>query len=434
VRRARWLGPLLVGTGLGLFWALAVRPRDAPGTVVPFTLVGTNPYAIAVDVRARRAVVLNAGSDSVSLLNTASGRLLSTVAVGHNPSFAAVDLRTNRAFVLNYGDDTVSVLDTIGVSVLRTVHLQAGVQDVAVDETLGHVFVVTGISTGSAPGRAYMLDARTGTILHNAPLGTLPTSVAVDARTHHVFITNRIGGAVSMLDAASGRLLRTIPVGSGPMADPVSVAVDGRNGHAFVVNGADFTVSMLDTRSGAVLRTVPVGANPRTLAVDPIGARVYVVNRGNATVSVLDARSGAEVRRVRVGATRPAFQHDGVTPTDVVVDEQRGRAFVLNGSAMDRAGQLIRGSVSILDLHSGHEVGRLPVGLSPITLAFDRETGHLFVANMKGESPIKAAPDSWNWVPPWLAQWLPWHRPALPPNTGSVTVLNAVGPSRASRR
>src|SRR5438874_68566 len=61
----------------------------------------------------------------VSHLAAAGDPLVRTVALESLPRAIAVDSATGRAFVVNAGDDTVSVLDTRQPGVLRTVRLSA---------------------------------------------------------------------------------------------------------------------------------------------------------------------------------------------------------------------------------------------------------------------------------------------------------------------
>lgn len=158
-------------------------------------------------------------------------------------------------------------------------------------------------------------------------------AVVADARLNRVFVLNQGDGSVSILDARSGAVLHTAPVGQSPGA----LALDDRTDRLFVVNRATDSngvlpiergsVSVLDARNGALLRTVAVGWDPIDVAVDEQRGDVLVVNRntgntaflrGRGSVSVLDARSGVVRRTITVGAA----------PVSVAVDEPTGHAFV----------------------------------------------------------------------------------------------------------
>jgi YVTN family beta-propeller protein len=372
---------------------------------------------VAVDARTHHVFVANWGDNTVSMVDAANGRVVRVTAVGHTPSAVVVAGRAHRAFVLNVNPDSVSVLDTGWGMVLRTVPF-SNLRDVAVDERTGHVFVLDG--PDGVHGRAVMLDARSGTVVHTAALGKSSRPVAINSRTQRAFVPNFEDDTVSMLDTVTGRVVRTVRVGSLPYA----VAVDERTSRAFVINNLDRSVSMLDARSGAVLRTVAVGRNPQTLAVDMRRGYVFVVNEDAGTVSVLDARTGAVRRTVAVGAFRPRALCGRVI--DVLVDEHRGHAFVLNGGAADSRFYTTNGSMSVLDVASGRVVHTLPVGHGPTAMAVDERTAHVFVVN-NGSTGQRGGQDLWGWVPAAVRRRVPWL-PGPSPSTiiaaGTVTVLD----------
>jgi YVTN family beta-propeller protein len=371
-----------------------------------------------VDPRTHHVFVTNWGDNTVSMLDAASGRVLRVAAVGHTPSAVAVDERASRAFVLNVNPDSVSVLDTVRGVVLRTVPF-SHLSDVAVDERAGHVFVLDG--PDGMLGKAVMLDARSGRVVHTAALGKGSRPVAIDSRTQRAFVPNAEDGTVSVLDTVTGRVVRTVRVGSLPYA----AAVDERTSRVFVTNNLDRSVSVLDARSGAVLRTVAVGRDPQTLAVDTRRGYVFVVNEDAGTVSVLDARTGGVRQTVVVGAFRPRALCGRVI--DVLVDERGGHAFVLNGGAADSRFYTTDGSMSVLDVASAEVLRTIPVGHGPIAMAVDERAAHMFVVN-SGPAGQRSGQALWGWVPASVRRrvpWLPGPSPSTIVAAGTVTVLDA---------
>jgi len=235
------------------------------------------------------------GGNTITVLDTRTGRHVGTIHVNGNPSTMAVDERTGRVFVYSDGDGfpgytkLVSTLEGASGRRLRAVvvahdphgqHMPSqGAGHIVVDEQSGHVFVSSAYADSVS-----MLDATSGRLLRTVG-GTHPGPLAVDTHTRRVFVLNggnngggTSNGAVTILDSATGRVVGNTPVGR--LALPVTPVVDTRTGRVFVANNASGTVSVLDARGGALLRTVTVGPHPFVMAVDGRSSRVFVTSLG----------------------------------------------------------------------------------------------------------------------------------------------------------
>lgn len=142
---------------------------------------------------------------------------------------------------------------------------------------------------------------------------------------------------------------------------PGAVAFDPASGHA-VVAGNSGEVSFLDTHSGDVLRTLPGrtilgGAN---VAIDARAGRAIVCDFAGR-VRALDMRTGSPVWGLTVGK--------GLSV--VAVDDRRGRAYVVNPASP---------VVRVLDTRSGRLQRAIVLGQTPVAVAADPATGHVFVS------------------------------------------------------
>jgi YVTN family beta-propeller protein len=377
-----------------------------------------------VDARTQRVFVANLGSNTVSMLDAASGTVLATITVAPHPSALAVATTAGRVFaVSDHGtpDATgrVSVLDANSGRLLRTVAVGEGEHALAVHEGTGRVFVTNG-----ADASVSLLDARSGRVLRTVAVGQGPQALAVHKRAGRVFVTNAGDGSVSVLDARSGRVLRTTSVGQ----NPLDVAVVASLKHVFVANGGLWhsglqvtpgSVSVLDERSGAVVHTVhvPVGGSPGPLAVDERTGYVFVANRVNNSVSLVDAASGRVVRTVALG----------LPPRAIAVDPRRGRVVVLTSEEFVPSAPA--GQVQVLEGRTGRLLHTVAVGADASALALDERTGKVFATAMN-VSGMPAGSDNTRWLRAWLGRWLPWRwvsrllTPAPITTTGMVTMLD----------
>jgi len=173
-------------TGCGLTW-MQTRETYAPGTIP----LGVAPQGIAVDARAGRVFIANAGIDgserTVSVLDSRTERLIQTVSVGQGPQSVAVNERTGRLFVADYMRGRVSVIDTRSGALLSTAIVGSHPLRLSVDPQTARVFVVNQGSTSPADrptgaGSVTMLDAHTGAVLRTVTLDIDAVAVALDER------------------------------------------------------------------------------------------------------------------------------------------------------------------------------------------------------------------------------------------------------------
>ncbi len=344
--------------------------------------------------------------------------VIAIVPVDPEPVLATVDERIHRAFIIswNFGSDSTAtepnypgsstVLDARNGTIIANAKAAVGVDSIAIvaDEHWGRVFVVNAYGTHATSnptvrGSVSVLDAASGVVIRHVDVGYYPTSLAVDDRTGHVFVTNNQSSTVSMLDVRTGRLIRTVPVAHGPG----SVVVAEGMGRAFTVN--DRSVSVLETRTGAVLRTVPIPPVVITSGVVVNNRTRRVIVMGGTSLSILDAQTGDLLHTVDLGATGDYVVADGRTNRAfvvsqqtkavimldattgtvlrtislgtqagaVVVDEREGHVFV---GASDRSNH---GVVDVLDATSGQVLGVIAVAGDP--RAVDERTGRVFVLN-----------------------------------------------------
>jgi YVTN family beta-propeller protein len=243
----------------------AARPPKVVATVE----VGPGPLAVAITPDRREVYVSNFGIDkvlnplsdgeegnTVSVIKTASNKVIATIEVGTLPAGVAITPNGRRAYVTNRRDGTVSVIHTKTHTVLTTVHV-----------------------------------------------GYHPANVAISPDGRHAYVTNFgdpipiAGTTVSVIDTKTNEVVATIP-GVGP--GPVGVAVTPDGAYVYVVNVLVGTVSVIETATNTVVDTVEVGPGPRAVAITPDGAHAYVTNFFNDTVSVIETATNTVVDTIAV--------------------------------------------------------------------------------------------------------------------------------------
>lgn len=201
---------------------------DAPG--IPLE---ANPRGIAMNAQSDIAISVNEKSDSVSVTDMNTQKVVATIPVGGAPK----DIAANGAFavVTNSHDDTASIIDMTSYEVIATI-----------------------------------------------AVGTGPEGVAITA--HQAFVTNRKDGTISVIDLTALSVIKTISAGQ----EPVDIAIDPELGIALVVNQKDYNVSVIDMTAFDVTGTIPVGKRPIAISINPETHTAVVVNEKDNSITIIN--------------------------------------------------------------------------------------------------------------------------------------------------
>jgi YVTN family beta-propeller protein len=194
-----------------------------------------------------------------------------TIDVGDNPDAILYEPTFKRVYAFNGRGRSVSVIDAVGLSVLATVPL-GGKPEVAVADGAGHLFVNI-----EDTAELVVIDQASNRIRARWPLKPCvePTGLAIDVARRRLFSVCSNNRMV-IVDADSGHILADAPIGGEPDGvefDPVlrkAFSADGE-GTVTVVQESD------DGQHFKAVASIPTQARARTLALDPASHRIYLV-------------------------------------------------------------------------------------------------------------------------------------------------------------
>ncbi len=251
------------------------------GQVVTTIPVGDGPFPVAVNPNGNRVYVVNIFGDNVSVIDTASNTVIATVTVGDNPYGAALNPSGTRAYVTNYGSHSVSVIDTASNSVLTTVPVGNNPGGVVVNAVGTRLYVASGGANSVS-----VIDTATNVVITTIPnVGISPWGITLSPDGTRAYTANFSGGNVTVIDTVSNTVLSTVAVG----ASPLGIATDAGRGRLYVANRDSNSMSVINIATNAVVGTVPVGIRPHGVGLHPNGVEIYVVNATSSSISVINA-------------------------------------------------------------------------------------------------------------------------------------------------
>jgi gliding motility-associated-like protein len=318
-------------------------PASGTGSLPSFTAVntGTTPITAKITVTPSSsgfAYVANYGSNTVSVINTASNSLVTNISVGKNPWGVAVSPDGTKVYVTNQTSNSVSVIDAATNSVSAVINVGMSPEGVAVSPDGGTLYVANETS-----GTVSVINTVTDAIVSLVGVGSNPQGIAVSPDGTMVYVANAISNTVSVISTSGNILVANVTVGQHPFA--VAVSPDGS---VYVTNLSDNTVSVISTLTNLVTATVPVGASPDGVCVSPDGSRVYVSASNAGNIAVINTATSV-------------VSYYNVDPTPDGLSLSNGGNFLY-------VNNFGNGSVSILNTSTGTVVSTISVGQFPVSI------------------------------------------------------------------
>ena len=336
----------------------AVVADDLPGMPAPLSptdvYAADRPNALSPVVRGfpSRVYVPNTLSDTVSVIDPATYKVIQTLHVGHEPQHVVPSWDLKTLWVNDdLGNDLIPIDPATG----------AQGAPVGVHDPYNLYFTPDGryaIVMASNDHALVFRDAHTMKIVKSVPAGCAGVNHADFSPDGRYFIVScEFSGDLLKVDTAKMEVIarQKIPY-PGSMPQDVKISPDGRVW--YVADMAADGVWELDGDTFSKPVLLKTGAGAHGLYVSRDSADLYISNRGEGSVSVLDFATGKLIHKWRIpGGGSPDM---GGVSAD-------GRVLWLSGR--------YNAEVYAMSTTDGHLIARIPVGNGPHGLAVYPQPG-----------------------------------------------------------
>jgi YVTN family beta-propeller protein len=194
-----------------------------------------------------------------------------------------------RGYVPNEMSNTVSVIDPATLKVIGTIPVGSHPQHVAPDWDLGRLYVNdTGLTE---------IDARTGSVTRSVSVA-MPYNLYFTPDGARAIVVAEDLKRLDFYERGSWRFLQSVAI---PWAgvDHLDFSADG----SFLLATTEYTgkVVKVDLRTMAIVGTIDVGGFPIDVRLAPGGELFYVTNQARNGVSVIDGVAMREVAFIGTG-------------------------------------------------------------------------------------------------------------------------------------
>lgn len=234
--------------------------EQTTGRVVDCILVGDRPRGIVYSPLDRLLFVALAGDDAVAVIEAASRRLIRTVALrfGDEPSRLLLVNEDNRLYVLSRGSAAVVVLSTPGMQIVGRIPVEQGPRSLARDERTGYLYIACDLA-----GEVLVYDPQRAVTITSLVVDSTPAEVAFDTTTRTLFVASGMRRRILAVDVESGQVTARMDLcalAEGLVLSPVSRRLYAAAGHCQ-------QVAVLQPIASMEIRSIGLEADPGQIAM-----------------------------------------------------------------------------------------------------------------------------------------------------------------------
>jgi len=261
--------------------------------------IQTNQYpgGVSVSPDGSEVYVANRGSNSISVINTLTNSIIGTIPAGPSPSSVCVNPAGSLLYVCNYSSQTISVVNISTSKVVATIGIASEPAYLAVSPDGSRLYV-----TSNGSNNVYVINTASNTVIATIPVGTILWGLVVSPDGSRLYVADSGSETVSVINTSTNTVVAVIPVSS-----PVDVAISPDGSMLYVSENSSNAVLVINTSTNTVVTTIRVGANPWGISVSPDGSEVYVANGGSNNVSVINTITNKVLTTVHVGSNPVSF-------------------------------------------------------------------------------------------------------------------------------
>jgi YVTN family beta-propeller protein len=254
------------------------------GKVVATVPVAAGPHGMAITQDGRTVYVSGDGSSSLDIIDTATDKVVKTINVGKAPNGIALTPDDRLLLVTVYGEDRIAFIDTSTRSVIATLAVpKPHTLAISPDGKLAYVTVQEPGHFGLA-----LIDVGTRSIVRTLALDKTPRDGEFGYDGKMFYFTQAGVSSIQVLDPVSDRIVAQIPTG----VSPHFVGYPRGSAFGIVVVQGPSELLLFDPATNKPARSIAVGKQPHWATTSGDGKTAYVTNEGSNDVTVVELATG----------------------------------------------------------------------------------------------------------------------------------------------
>jgi YVTN family beta-propeller protein len=274
-----------------------------PGALSPLYKGQLLVHGLGYSPDSKTLAVVSVGSNSVTLVDTATNKVKGVVYVGRSPHEPFFTPNGRELWVTVRGENYVSVIDPERMKETRRIELANGPGMTMFGPDGKYAFVCSSFTPELA-----VIDVASHKIVKRLPqVSPFSPNIAVTPENDEVWITLKDVGKVQVFDAKPPFEQKTV-LDTGPITNHVNFA-NNRNGKfAYVtIGGANEVKAFRRGATPELVATIPVGELPHGIWPSGDGSRVYVALENGEHCIAIDTVTNKVIANIPIGQTTQAL-------------------------------------------------------------------------------------------------------------------------------
>lgn len=279
------------------------------GSIIATINAGSGPSSIAISSNGKYAYVTNRASGSISVINTTTNSVISTITVGSFPNNGSSNLgiATAWAYLLDNQGNNLYLLDTTDFNSIVTLSLGAGLSPTAIsiaNRSLG-AYITGNQSNVIAYANVDSENLYPSSVGSSITLGLNPEAMVLSPNKSYLYVADSADQSIYRIQTSTNTATQIATLTSAPG----NLGIDPSGNYLVITMPSTSQVAMISSPDGSSTPTtnyVTVGSNPNAVAFDTIAL-------GNAYVTC--STSGNNLYQIALSTrTTNSLSLTGINP------------------------------------------------------------------------------------------------------------------------
>jgi YVTN family beta-propeller protein len=274
-----------------------------PGALSPLYKGQLLVHGLGYSPDSKTLAVVSVGSNSVTLIDTATNKVKGVVYVGRSPHEAFFTANGRELWVTVRGENYVSVIDPARMKEISRIEVANGPGMTMFGPDGKYGFVCSSFTPELA-----VIDVASHKVVKRLPqVSPFSPNIAVTPENDELWITLKDVGKTQIYNAKPPFEQKSV-LDTGPITNHVNFANNGKGKFAYVtIGGANEVKAFRRGATPELVATISVGELPHGIWPSGDGSRVYVALENGEHCVAIDTQTNKVIANIPIGQTTQAL-------------------------------------------------------------------------------------------------------------------------------